>query len=781
MTTSITARLILLLTLCSALVIGVGMLVDYRISREEIMTRLQIQLKDRVESALVDLENMLDGVEGSTLFLGTILRQREYSSAGLEQLLKDIVENNDDIFGSTIALNPELTETSAGFAPYYYHREGILTYVDLAKEQKAYWLQSWYKNAVLAEKPVWTEPYFDRGGGEILMTTFSVPIYRTDKSGSRFLYGVATGDVALDELHNYMQRIRLGENGFGILLSRAGIVISAREPQSILKDYRERVIDPEDIPIWEELFQSVLKGNAITRTLECEQIDGECSIRMATLTSTGWPVGVIYSQGEVLKPLQLYQLKTAIVGLVTLLLMSLSIYAITRRLTGPLSALANASKDLASGKLNTALPHASGNDEVASLIRAFTNMQRDLKVYIADLEDATASRSRLEGELAAAREIQMSMLPQGGEAQETCETYSLWAKVRPAKSVGGDLYTYYERHGELFVAVGDVSDKGVPAALFMAKAISLMQQLQEDFSEPNTGMAKLNDLLEQGNENCMFLTLFFGVLNLQTGTLRFASGGHTPPTLLQAGRATTLEQKSGPALGLATEQTFPINTVQLPAGSRLAIYTDGIDEAFDSEAQMFGTQRINAQIEKDVDQATASAGMSLFQAVDAFAGSTPQSDDITLLLLDWSAATVHAHEFAQQHALHLGPKLVTRANLWLEHVLEQAGVSPDVIMELTLVLEEMVTNVGKYSGLDQTSELQVLVAGNSAEISLEIQDQGSPFDPLSEARRAELGQDIDHAQVGGLGVHLITQLTQRQDYRREEGKNILRVIKQLDT
>ena len=781
MTTSITVRLILLLTLCSAIVIGVGMFVDYRISREEIMESLEAQLKDRVDSALVDLENMLDGVEGSTLFLGTILQQREYSPAGLEQLLKDIVENNDDIFGSTIALNPELSETSAGFAPYYYHREGILTHVDLAREQRNYWQQNWYQNAVLAEKPVWTEPYFDRGGGEILMTTFSVPIYRVDESGRRFLYGVVTADVALDELHNYMQRIRLGESGFGILLSRAGIVISAREPQSILKDYRERVIDPDDIPIWEELFQSVLKGSAITRTLECEQIDGECSIRMATLASTGWPVGVIYSQGEVLEPLQRYQLRTALVGLITLLFMSLSIYAITRRLTGPLSALANASKDLANGKLNTALPRASGNDEVASLIRAFANMQRDLKVYIADLEEATASRSRLEGELAAAREIQMSMLPQGGEAQENSQTFSLWAKVRPAKTVGGDLYTYFEKNGELFIAVGDVSDKGVPAALFMAKAISLMQQLQDDFSEPDAGMARLNDLLEQGNDNCMFLTLFFGVLNLHTGLLRFASGGHTPPTLLHAGRATTLEQDSGPALGLAPNQTFPLNTLQLPAGGRLAVYTDGIDEAFDSQAQMFGTERINTLIEQDRDLLPAVAGTSLFEAVDAFAGATPQSDDITLLMLDWSGTATHANEFTQQHALHLGPQLVTRATQWLEHVLEQAGVSPDVIMELTLVLEEMVTNVGKYSGLGQDSELQVSVAGDSHQISLEIQDQGSPFDPLSDARRAKLGSDIDHAEVGGLGVHLITQLTQQQSYSREGDTNILRVVKQLNT
>ncbi|MEP0201170.1 MAG: SpoIIE family protein phosphatase [Halioglobus sp.] len=779
MSNSIATRLILALCICTGTIISLGMALDYRVSRTELLENLRLESANTIQKSITDLENLFDGAEDGTRFLAKILQQQDFTEAQLQSLLRDIVDSNGDIYGAAIAINPDTVTSERGYAPYYYRRNGSIVYADLTEGEDFYWQRSWYSDAVRAAKPIWVEPYFDLEGGQALMTTFSAPVYRLDEEGNRSLFGVVTGDITLDELNHYVSNMKVGQSGYGFLLSGQGTILSTRDQTLRMRSYEEVITT--DTQYWREILVGGLEGSSLVRTIDCPHIDGSCTVRMGSLDPVGWPVGVVYSQDEVLEPLYEYQLKMLATGIATLMLMSIAIYSITRRVTAPLTALAAASDSIALGDLSTSFPPAKYNDEIGRLVTSFSSMQRDLKVYIADLEDATASRSRLEGELAAAREIQMSMLPQGGEAQETCETYSLWAKVRPAKSVGGDLYTYYERHGELFVAVGDVSDKGVPAALFMAKAISLMQQLQEDFSEPNTGMAKLNDLLEQGNENCMFLTLFFGVLNLQTGTLRFASGGHTPPTLLQAGRATTLEQKSGPALGLATEQTFPINTVQLPAGSRLAIYTDGIDEAFDSEAQMFGTQRINAQIEKDVDQATASAGMSLFQAVDAFAGPTPQSDDITLLLLDWSAATLHAHEFAQQHALHLGPKLVTRANLWLEHVLEQAGVSPDVIMELTLVLEEMVTNVGKYSGLDQTSELQVLVAGNSAEISLEIQDQGSPFDPLSEARRAELGQDIDHAQVGGLGVHLITQLTQQQDYRREEGKNILRVIKQLDT
>ena len=120
------------------------------------------------------------------------------------------------------------------------------------------------------------------------------------------------------------------------------------------------------------------------------------------------------------------------------------------------------------------------------------------------------------------------MLPQAGEALAETDAYSLWAKIRPAKSVGGDLYNFYLRsEGKLYMAVGDVSDKGVSAALFMAKAMSHMQQFEEALQSPCDGMALLNNALEHGNDNCMFVTLFFGVLDLSTLTLSFASAGHT--------------------------------------------------------------------------------------------------------------------------------------------------------------------------------------------------------------------------------------------------------------
>lgn len=782
MSNSITSRLIFFLTFAAALIIGIGMLVDFRLSRDEILERLRSQSQDTIRAAVIDMENWLDGVEGSTGFLARILEQREYSRPGLAQMLKDIVENDDDIFGAAIALNPQLAGLPAGgFAPYYFHKDGILTYVDLTAQGYDYQQQPWFLNAIEAGRPIWVEPYYDEGGGDVLMTTYAVPVYRTDEEGQRFLYGVVTADVTLDELHNYLQRLNLGSSGFGTLLSRNGIILSSPNPDNIMRHYSETQASVLDVATWREMFALALAGNAVTRQLECPDISGECVIRLGALQSTGWPVGVMYSEDEILAPLREYQLKTAVIGLATLLLIAAAVYFVTSRLTRPLVALARASDDIARGVLDVPLPAARGDDEVARLVRSFGAMKKDLKTYIDNLEVATASRSRLEGELTAARQIQMSMLPGNGEAHENFDGHILWAQVQPARSVGGDLYAYHRSGDKLYITVGDVSDKGVPAALFMARAISLIQQLMIAEAQPADAMALLNNALEAGNDNCMFVTLFLGVMSLDNGTLNFASAGHTPPSLLRGGAVQILEQDDGAALGLARDLEYPTNYLQLLPGDRLAIYTDGIDEAFNEQARMFGVERFNRLLADTGPCEVPIAGRDIFQAIDDYAGDTPQSDDITLMLLQLptGAKRDRQEEAMVTERFARGEGLVSSALDWLQQALQKTDVPGDIHLELTLVAEEIITNIDKYSGLPEGATIELALAAGTTEVSLEARDQGIAFNPLKDSRRSPLGTDIESAEIGGLGVHLITQFTDQQSYSRIDDTNILRVVKSL--
>ncbi len=774
---SITTRLIVTLTACLAAIFAAGTLLDYRLSRAEILARLRLQSTETITSVITDMENWLEGVESSTLFLARILEQRDYSHAGLEQMLRDIMENDADVFGATIALNPELVSDSPGFAPYYFRRDGNLAYADLASGAYHYRDQAWFREAAAAGKPIWVEPYYDRGGGEVLMTTFAVPVFRVDERGQRYLYAVVTADVSLGELRAYLRRLQLGARGNAILLSRKGIILGSRNEASIMRHYAEVMAAGPDRAAWRDMFAAALAGRVVSRQLPCPDSPGDCALRLGSLQTTGWPVGILYSEEEILAPLREFQRKTLLLGLVTLLLMAIAVSIVARRLTRPLTALARATDDVARGNLDTPLPSVQGRDEVARLVHAFTTMTGDLRRYIAGLEAATASRSRLEGELNAARAIQMSLLPGGGEACETFGPCALWARVEPARSVGGDLYSYFRSDSQLWIAVGDVSDKGVPAALFMARAISLIPQLAGPATDPAGAMARLNDALETGNDNCMFVTLFLGVVNLATGDLQFASAGHTPPTLLREGRARTLAQATGPALGLAPGQVFPLNSLELAPGDRLAVFTDGVEEAFDDQAEMFGLERFNQRLAATGKASPAAAGDLLFAAVNEFAAAAPQSDDIALLLLDYRGRD--APETIASHAFAPGAKLTTHALAWLRDTLERMAIPAGVTGELQLVLEELVTNIARYGQLTGDDRIEVTVRRDAATLALEVADRGIPFNPLDQGERSPLGREIASAGIGGLGVHLVTQLTDRQSYRRREGRNVLQVEKRL--
>jgi len=530
---SITTRLIALITLCAAVIIGVGMLVDFQLSRKALLERLQRESDATIRSVVVDMEQWLEGVKSSTLLLARVIQQREYSERGLQQILRDAVEVNPDILGAAIALAPGLTGTELGFAPYYFRRDSQLLYTDLAGSEHNYQQQAWFLDAVDAGKPLWAEPYYDTAGAEVLMTTYAVPVYREDSRGQRYLYAVVTADVALAQLHDNLQRLGLGRSGFGILLSRSGIILSGRNPDNIMRHYSDTISTEPDRSRWLTMFDAALQGEVLSQQLSCPDRPGQCVMRLGALQSTGWPVGVIYSEDEMIAPLRNFQIKTGLTGLFTLLLMAFAVMVVTRRLTRPLVALAQASDRIARGDLEAPLPVARGNDEVTGLVQSFTAMTRDLKSYIADLEAATARRSRLEGELSAARDIQMAMLPPGDNTVQADERCQLWARVLPARSVGGDLYYYYRRDRVLLIAVGDVSDKGVPAALFMARAISLIQQLAVSTDSSSTALATLNNALASGNDNCMFVTLFLGMLDLDSLELTFRSAGHTAPSLLR--------------------------------------------------------------------------------------------------------------------------------------------------------------------------------------------------------------------------------------------------------
>jgi sigma-B regulation protein RsbU (phosphoserine phosphatase) len=282
-------------------------------------------------------------------------------------------------------------------------------------------------------------------------------------------------------------------------------------------------------------------------------------------------------------------------------------------------------------------------------LKAAADFLRDKNEYLAaevarrvrELEAETRARQRLESELEIARRIQMDMLPRGGSMNP--ERYDLAARLVPARAVGGDLYDYFHHDGKLYFLVGDVSGKGVPAALFMARAKTLFATVARHEPDLARVLAEVNRGLCADNEAAMFTTLAAGTLELDTGELGCALGGHEAPVLIPASGepARLVQVDGGPALGLRAEASFPTIRLTLRRGDALVLYTDGVTEAEAEKGGFFTVERLLGLLSGGEPLSATAIAERVLGAVREFAGQAPQSDDITVLALRYRPSVAH--------------------------------------------------------------------------------------------------------------------------------------------
>jgi sigma-B regulation protein RsbU (phosphoserine phosphatase) len=324
------------------------------------------------------------------------------------------------------------------------------------------------------------------------------------------------------------------------------------------------------------------------------------------------------------------------------LLLLLAVTAIARAIVRPIGMLAASSAEIAKGNLDTPLPLVRTKDEIADLSSSFERMRQALKAYIADLTETTAAKERIDSELKIAHSIQMSFLPKRFPPFPDRSEFSLHAVMEPAKAVGGDLYDYCllgDTH--LFFAIGDVSGKGVPAALFMAVTKTLLKGVAEQGTDPAEVLAKVNRELCLDNETMMFVTAICGTLDLRTGELLVSNAGHNPPLLVRnhAGDgAEWFELPAGVLLGVDEDAAYRTARSFLRPGDTLLLYTDGVTEAMDAEQAVYSDDRLLRAAAAGRTSCPEKLIGAVMADVKAHTGGVEQSDDITLLALEFHGA-----------------------------------------------------------------------------------------------------------------------------------------------
>jgi sigma-B regulation protein RsbU (phosphoserine phosphatase) len=294
---------------------------------------------------------------------------------------------------------------------------------------------------------------------------------------------------------------------------------------------------------------------------------------------------------------------------------------------------------------NVRLPLVIGNAVAVGLFIAC------IQIFVREKE-ILKTKNQIEGELNAARSIQMSMVPNLFPTFPHSKEFELHALMRPAKEVGGDLYNFLPLgNGQRFCfMVGDVSGKGVPASLFMAVAKTLLESeaRASEGLDCSAIMARANDGLCRGNDQSMFVTVLLGVLDIRTGVIDYCSAGHMPPFLLRRdGNITHLHCDAGVALGVMEDMSFQHQQITLAPGDTLVLYTDGVSEAFSPAGAPFGddglARALAVMTAADAVRRPPDVTQGIMAAVDRFAAEEPQADDITLLALKYHGASEPAN------------------------------------------------------------------------------------------------------------------------------------------
>lgn len=280
-------------------------------------------------------------------------------------------------------------------------------------------------------------------------------------------------------------------------------------------------------------------------------------------------------------------------------------------------------------------------DEVGSLAEAMAGMIARLQRYLVEVAEATAARERVEGELSAARDIQIGMLPRKFPPFPDRTDLDVFALLEPAKQVGGDLYDYFliDRN-RLFFVVGDVSGKGVPAALFMAMTTTLFKAHAMSGGSTGQIMERVNAELSRDNAAEMFVTVFAGILDLRSGEVEYSDGGHEAPFIVRAdGSVERLAKQQGMALGVFEDVPFRTGHFNLREGDALVLFTDGVSEATGANDELFTTARIaDALASARAEFSARLIAEGLAQSVRGFVGAVPQSDDIAILTVCYEGA-----------------------------------------------------------------------------------------------------------------------------------------------
>jgi sigma-B regulation protein RsbU (phosphoserine phosphatase) len=599
-------------------------------SREAVRQEAISHATQILDKTSLRVEGILNRVEVATQMTVWLIQRHPDKADSMFVYSRGMLQNNPDFYTCSIAFEPYyFKEYGRYFSAYAKHVGDSIRTLQGGSEYYQYFFMDWYLMPKLLEKPCWTEPYMDLDAPTNtyeMVTSYCQAI--KNKQGE--FIGVINTSLSLNWLSHTISAVKPYPNSYSIMIGRGGTYFVHPDTTKITRQtiFTQTMETPDTAMT--ALGHAMQRGEEGMKHMN---IDGnDCYVFYKPLGKTGCSMAIVCPESDIFGGFD--RLRHTVMGIVfvgLLLMLYIFIKIITRELS-PLHRLAKEAETIASGQFDTKLPDFQRNDEIGMLSHSFGNMQQSLVRYIEELKETTAQKASIESELNVASNIQMSMLPSVFPDREGLD---MFASMIPAKEVGGDLYGYLLKDDKLYFCVGDVSGKGVPASLFMAQVTRLFRTLANQMITPADICTQMNEALS-GEENltCMFVTLFIGLVDLNTGHLSFCNAGHNPPVIGGGEHhGEFLQMLPNFPIGVMPGLEFEGEEIGSIKGRPLFIYTDGLNEAENREHGQFGDDHLIDILRNTHFDTARQVVETLAAKVEEHRDGADPNDDLTMMCL----------------------------------------------------------------------------------------------------------------------------------------------------
>ncbi|MCL2043588.1 MAG: SpoIIE family protein phosphatase [Treponema sp.] len=678
------------------------------------------------------------------------------------------------------------------FEPYAYNentlRMGIHAFfdkeegevrLDFIEDDYDYHSLGWY-NEILRKveepyKVVWIEPYIDDTTNNFV-TTAGAGIFNANGD----VLGISIIDWDMDGVLNAITEIKPTENSIVVLYDIAHDYIIANTIPNAGFFSRVTLEDSSRTQL-SRIIDSVsgIWQNAYDINVSWVMIDNAEYLSLNQIMDNGWHLLVYAPTDEIFMETDRLN-KRFILSLLltTVAIMCLAHFIALKIIYVPIKKLTSGVTQISLDNLNIQVDDVS-NDELGMLARAFNKMTVELQKSIEAYAQAHAEKERIKAELNIAAEIQSSLLPCIFPPFPDRHEFELSAAMYPAKEVGGDFFDFFlVDKNNLAVVIADVSGKGVPAALFMVIAKTLIANKVYACEDPAEVFEAVNKTLCENNEAMMFVTAFMGYYNIPSGRFIFVNAGHNPPLVKKSGNDYVfLTTKPCAILGWKENAVYREEEIILEPGDILYMYTDGVTEAMNAGGDFFTEQRLLDVLNK-TDKTTSKELLSeVKKEIDHFSEKTVQADDITMLVLE-----------IKQYGAEMTTikKLILDANIdnlhkaidFVNEELKQHHCPSALQNDIDMAVEEIFMNIVHYAYAPESGTVALYVFIEEKEAVIRFEDTGRPYNPLDQAD-PDLDIAVLNRKIGGLGIFFVHKLMDKIRYVRLDNKNLLTMRKKI--